>query len=248
MLIPSPRHTARDLAYWADQEAADRVLAQTKKLEAYEARALDALRSFALGGPFFVGVSWGKDSVAVLHLAWRLAEEGIRPAAIWFPAGRIENPDCALVRDAFLARWPVDYREIEAGPAGDVSAVDGHDGAQAEFERASRRAGGRYASGVRADESGVRRRRMQHWGENSINTCAPIGWWPTEYVFAYAAKYDLPLHPLYACSKGGLFERNRLRVGTVGGYRGTEHGRREIETAYYPEMFRANPDLSRHHG
>lgn len=232
MLIPSPRYSPEDFALWREQEQTDLILAQTQRMTQLEGRALDALRSFAEGGSFFVGISWGKDSVVVGHLAYRLRTE-VSLELIWFPAGRIENPDCVLVRDAFLSRWPLPYREIDAGPDGAIGDLHGHDGAQKEFERASRLAGPRYASGVRAAEAGIRKKRMRHWGECSPNTCAPIGWWPTSYVFAYLAKYELPVHPMYACTMGGLYDREHLRVSTLGGRRGREHGRFEHERHYY---------------
>lgn len=242
MLIASPRHTDRDLENWRVNETTDRLYASTARMERLEKRALDALAAFAARpGAFYVGVSWGKDSVTVAHLAWRT---GIRAPLAWFPAGRIENPDCHLVRDAFLARFPMEYREIEAAPTGPIDSPFGHDGAQPEFERASAALAGRYVSGVRAAESGMRTLRMRKWGESSPKTCAPIGWWPTEFVFAYLAKYDLPIHPMYACTGGGLYDRQYLRVGTVGGQGGIEHGRREHERRYYPEMFRMNPEMT----
>lgn len=216
MLIPSKRYTKEDLAVWKEREEEDFFLAQTKRLERLEERALHALREFWSQDPFFVGVSWGKDSVVIAHLSYRLYSEGIRPKLIWFPAGPIENPDCVLVRDAFLSQFPCDYEEIEAAPLEAIDEMYGHDGAQKEFEIASKQAGSRYASGVRAAESGSRAKRMKQFGECSKNTCAPIGFWPTEYVFAYLAKYNLPIHPIYACSQGGFYDRNRIRVGTLG--------------------------------
>lgn len=242
VLIRSARHTPADLDAWASNERADHVLAATARMGRLEDRALAALRAFAdrHAGQFYVGVSWGKDSVTIAHLAWRL---GLREPLAWFPAGRIENPDCALVRDAFLARFPMAYREIEAAPAGDIGSPFGHDGAQKEFERVSASLAPRYVSGVRAAESGTRHMRMRIWGESSKNTCAPLGWWPTEYVFAYLAKYDLPIHPIYACTAGDLYDRIHLRVGTVGGGRGMEHGRREHEQRYYPDVFRSVPEM-----
>ena len=235
MLIASHRFRPGDIETWERLWEQDQALANGKKMIELELRAVDELRRFAQT-PCYVGVSWGKDSVVIAHLSYRL---GIGPLA-WFPAGPIENPDCHLVRDAFLKRFPMQYREIEAAPTTDVTeAFHGHDGAQREFEMVSRTLGHRYVSGVRADESATRKRRMMRFGESSANTCAPIGWWPTEYVFAYLAKYDLPTHPVYAMSLGGVYERNMLRVGTLGGKRGRGNGRREHEMTYYrDEMIR----------
>lgn len=231
MLLDSPRFQPGDSEAWALAEKTDLVRSRLRKMGELEERALGALDAFARNGDCYVGVSWGKDSVTVAHLAWRL---DLRAPVVWFPAGQIENPDCARVRDAFLARFPIDYREIEAAPASADDGVYGHDGAQHEFEAATRAFGSRYVSGVRAAESVTRRRRMAKWGEASPNTCAPIGWWPTEFVFAYLAKYDLPVHPAYACTMGGQLDREQIRVATIGGRRGRGHGRAEWERTYYP--------------
>src|SRR5690606_13484760 len=190
-LIVSPRHSRADLEHWKKLEAFDAVLARSEALTRKEAKALQVIREFASQGPCYVGTSWGKDSIVVAHLAWRLYAEGLRLPVAWLPAGRLETPDCPRVRDAFLARFPVDYHEVEAAseerPWGET---EGHDGAQEAFEREARRFGTRYISGVRAEESSIRRLRMRMDGEISKNTCRPIGWWKGEEVFAYLHKYD----------------------------------------------------------
>lgn len=240
-LIESHRHTPGDLAYWSQAEAMDAILSTSRALEWKEARALDQLDLFADGGPCYVGVSWGKDSVVVAHLAIRA---GVGPLA-WFPAGIMENPDCALVRDAFLAMYPgVAYREIDASGPVVGPDITGHDGAQREFEIASRKLGERYVSGVRAEESATRSLRMKRWGVSSKNTCAPIGWWSGEDVFAYLYKHKLPVHPAYAMTFGGALERKHIRVGTIGGHRGTGKGRREWERHYYRDTLEAVEDAS----
>jgi phosphoadenosine phosphosulfate reductase len=205
-------------------------------------RAKVALLQFRTSGPFYVGTSWGKDSIVVAHL---VAELGLDVPVIWFPAGAVENPDCAIVRDAFLARHDVRYVEHEVAELAwkqeGLSAV--HDGAQAAFVRDSKTHGIRYASGVRAEESRARRMRMAHWGECTPNTCAPIGFWKIEDVYAYLASRELPVHPAYACTWGGQFPRNTIRVSTIGGVNGNGgllggNGRREWEEYYYPETMR----------
>lgn len=211
----------------------DAVLCDLRKFELQERRALEELDVFLKSGGY-VGVSWGKDSLTVAHLAWRI-NPGARIA--YFPAGQAEMPECFEVRDRFLATHKsVDYVEIEAAAA--EFFFEGHDGAQRDFERASRSLGKRYVSGVRAAESGMRRLRMRKWGLSSPNTCAPIGWWSADDVFAYLFKYNLPVHPAYSFSLFGSKNRDRLRVGTIGGYRGREWGRREWEEAYYPDVLR----------
>lgn len=233
MLINSPRIRTEDRATWERLLEFDRILGRTDRMRSLEHKAREALKSFLAHGDAYASVSWGKDSVVVAHLTWTVSQ---RTPLVWFPAGAIENPECAAVRDAFLSRYPAPYREIPAPPEADITeAFYGHDGAQKEFEKASASLGQRYISGVRAAESRTRKIRMRTWGESSPNTCAPIGWWPTEFVFAYLERYDLPIHPQYAMSLGGMFDRAHIRVGTLGGYRGENWGRREHEKEYYPE-------------
>ena len=54
-------------------------------------------------------------------------------------------------------------------------------------------------------------------------------------MFAYLHRYELPVHPAYACSMGGTVPRERLRVAWLGLRHGTEYGRRELEWRYYRE-------------
>src|SRR5690606_30297385 len=235
-LIPSHRHSVADLEHWSKMEVFDAMRAKSPALEVREAKAQQVNREFAAQGPCYVGESRDKDSGVVVNLAFRT---GVGPLA-WFPAGIIENPDCAAVRDAFLRMFPdAQYIEIEASGPIVGPDITGHDGAQREFEIASRSLGERYISGVRAEESQARSLRMKRWGASTTNTCAPIGWWKGEEVFAYLHKYNLPVHPAYAMTFGGVLDRKRVRVGTIGGYRGTGRGRKEWERHYYGDVLEA---------
>jgi phosphoadenosine phosphosulfate reductase len=246
--MTSPRHTEADLAAWTIAERADLAWSSLARLRRMVDRAKAALVAFREGGPFYIGTSWGKDSLVVAHLA---AELGLDVPVIWFPAGAVENPDCSLVRDTFLSRYRVRYIEHTVDEL--RWAREGlylvHDGAQEAFAKESRKHGRRYASGVRAEESRARRLRMAHWGECSINTCAPIGHWQIQDVFAYLAMHDLPVHPAYACTWGGKWERRAIRVSTIGGTNGNGgllggNGRREWEESYYPEVMRVVREMS----
>lgn len=74
---------------------------------------------------------------------------------------------------------------------------------------------------------------MRRWGESSLNTCAPLGWWSGWDVFAYLVTRGLPIHPAYACTMDGLLEPIRIRVASLGGRRGDGMGRAEWERRYY---------------
>lgn len=256
MLIASKRHTVRDLARWAALEEADRVQASRAHWPATEAKALDIMEAFA-GDRCYVGVSWGKDSVVVAHLAWQLAQlRGVRLPLVWVCVKPIDNPDCQTVRDAFLARYPLEYLEVESwctphAPVEHETKGIAHGWGwtaagtlEAGFADASRRYADRYVSGIRAAESGQRTARMRHYGPSTERTCAPIGWWPTAHVYAYLARHDLPVHPAYACSRGGLWDRDRIRVSALGRTRGQGMGRWEWEHLYYRDEMRAMERLA----
>lgn len=238
MLIPSPRHSKRDLEDWKRHVRRDEAVCKITPWEKREGQAMSELHRFK---PDYVSVSWGKDSTVLAHLVWRLVQEGWEcPPVIWFRVEPIYNPDCLLVRDEFLKRFPLNYHEIKSirlseKPGECPSRTDSSAPA---IQRVREEFGPRYAGGVRAEESSTRSMRFGRHGLSTKNTCQPIGYWTTAEVFAYLYKYDLPIHPAYACTQGGVWERNRLRVGSLGLSRGRGMGRLEWELYYYgQEMY-----------
>lgn len=247
MLIESDRFIDGDLEAWQQAERMDSVYARLPDLARKESRALDYLRAFLLEDDSgYLGVSWGKDSVVAAHLLHRT---GIRYPVVWVKIWPLFNPDCERVRDAFLSEHDVDYHEIEvewtdeqvgvwreharSGSMDSLGYSPKESAAVAGFKRAANRFGDRHVSGVRAEESGVRRLRMMRWGPNSPNTCAPIGYWSHQDVFSYLHKHNLPANPVYAMSMGGLLDRDRLRVDAFGGGKGSQ--RAEWEGRYYAD-------------
>lgn len=234
-LIVTHRHRPEDLRHWAACERVDTInarrLAKRLAWKAEQARAV--MRAFVEGGGY-LGISWGKDSVVCAHLLHQLEAGGIDYPSVWVRVEGWENPDCTLVRDAFLSRWPLrGYDEIKtkagANRGGGTSAPG--------FALAARLHGDRHISGVRAAESTVRAIAMSRWGTATDRTCRPIGRWTTEEVFVYLHTHGLPVHPAYGYTMGGLHDRLRIRTGSLGGSRGNGMGRAEWETAYYrPEL------------
>jgi phosphoadenosine phosphosulfate reductase len=229
-LLPSARHTPADLDAWARLERLDRIRAADGRWPRREAAAMDAIRAFFAAGRGYVGVSWGKDSVVVAHLARRV--DPTIPL-VWVHERPVANPDCPTVRDAFLAAFPGPYDEIDAWCRQDADGWHATGTIEAGFAEADRRHGARHVSGIRGKESGTRTMRMRTYGTTTANTCAPIGWWSGPDVFAYLCRHDLPVHPAYAMSRGGLLDRERLRVSSLGRRHGTGHGRRDWELTYY---------------
>lgn len=179
----------------------------------------------------YVSVSWGKDSVVVAAIA-RLVDPGI--ALVWCTTGRQTNPDCPAVRDAYLSEWPTPYSEVDVDP-GDL-ADDGERRAARRQARAdANQEHGCRITGVRAEESSARAVSAAVHGVATERTCRPILRWSANDVFAYLLWRDLPIHPAYAMTMGGLLDPLWLRVGTVGGDRGGER-RRMWERAYYGDV------------
>lgn len=225
MLIQSPRHKADDLEIWQELEQADIVAGiQSQKVE----QSKTAVLEFSNSGPCYCGISWGKDSTALFHIANIVGFSG---PFVWMRYGKATNPECESVRNASLMRWPdCDYREIDVGEAEDQ---------RDDFSRAVQITGTRrYMSGVRADESGMRKIVMRRWGTATEITCRPLGWWTTQDVFSFLAIESLPVHPNYAMLGGGRWQRKYLRTASIGGERGNQFGRREWEQEYYGDVLR----------
>lgn len=238
-LIPSPRHSADDLAVWARLERLDRlrVLQGSRRMDRLESTAMGHIREFLETGPAWVGTSWGKDSVVVAHLARRVDPE---IPVCWVVTPKWETPECWAVRDAFNEAHPGLYREysdhelpisVDGGTGLPVALIN-----DAEDWPPVQDFGPRYITGVRSEESASRKSRQRRYGVASKNTCAPITTWRGDDVFAYLCRYDLPIHPAYAMSRGGLLDRRWLRVAPLGGIRGIGMGRRQWERHYYEDI------------
>ena len=238
MLIPSPRPTREDLRIWAERDRLDNRLLDARWPQITHAARISRERiiAFAEADPCFLGISWGKDSVVVAHLASGL--DGLPIVPVYFVHGARENPDCKFVRDAFLARWPLpQYREqvVDARKAGDKTSK------AARYARWMREGGlpERRITGVRAAESKIRELSAWVHGASTETSCRPIIEWSTVDVFLYLKFHDLPVHPAYAQSMNGALDRDWLRVAPLGGSEGTGHGRAEWERRYYPGALRA---------
>lgn len=241
-LIVTERHRPEDLEHWRVCERVDDITQSRlgTRLTTKCRRALAEMRAFFdADSRGYLGVSWGKDSVACAWLAWRLEHElGVAIPVVWVRLRDVwQNPESHLVRDAFLERWPLArYEEIEIG-MGETKRGIGEERLVRGFAEAAERYGDRYVSGVRATESRTRRISMSAHGVTTVRVCRPIGWWSTEEVFALHSREDLPLHPAYGYTMGGLFDRLRIRVTNIGGDRGRGRGREGWERAYYPDVW-----------
>lgn len=231
MLIDSSRLTDADRDFWRRWAATRRL--DVRRLEALEARAAGEVAAFDRPRRY-VSVSWGKDSVVTAAIVRRVSPS---VPIVWCTTGLQTNPDCREVRDAYLSEWPTPYTEVDVDP-GDL-ADDGERKTARQQARAGANAEhGCRITGVRAAESSAREMSARVHGVATQETCRPILRWSTEDVFAYLIWRDLPIHPAYAMTMGGLLDPLWLRVGTVGGDRGGER-RRMWEQAYYGNVLSA---------
>lgn len=221
-LIPSPRHTAADLAEWRRYEHWDDTLARSSQLDRMADKARALIEQFADAGPCYLSVSWGKDSVVVAHLL-ATSRAGERVPLVFARARHWETPEVDQVRDAFLTAYPhVRYEEIEYEFRVPLRGEPGFGADDTPTQDALRETldqvhGGRRISGVRAEESAIRAKSLRWHGDATDRTCRPIiRWRCAEHVFPYLHKHDLPVHPIYAMTAGGHYDRRWLRVHALG--------------------------------
>lgn len=241
MLIESGRLTGRDRAHWERLEHYDDALSRDPRLDRLESEGRAAVAEFAAAGDFTVSVSWGKDSVVAAHVAL-LAVPDAR--LVWARAEHVETPECKTVRDAFLAAHPrARYEERTYRFRVPLRGEPGHETAPGQ-DALGEVLDGRYVSGLRAEESRVRRISIGHRGLVTPRTCRPIGRWDATHIFAYLYREDLPVHPAYAMTAGGHYDRRWLRVHpllTAAPPRSAVHGGDHAawEDLYYSDVIAA---------
>lgn len=240
MLIPSQRHRAEDLDLWRELEACDRAAASHRSLSKLAASAIETAIGFMKKGPAYTGVSWGKDSVVAADICARASRlAGVPcPPLVWVRVEPIANPECAAVRDAYLQANPrTNYLEITERCEWDADGWHATGTLEAGFQRAVELVGARrYISGIRADESGIRTISGRTHGMATARCCRPLLRWRAEHIFAWLARHDLPVHPAYAMLGNGRWNRERIRVASLGGRRGDGFGRSEWEAEYYGDV------------
>ena len=241
-LIDSERLSEADRAAWRAARQHDELRARTPRIGDLHERAARTVERFLCGGGGWCAVSWGKDSVATAAIAAMMSP---RVHMVHVRMERAENPESARVRDAFLGMYPkVRYDEVVVpwpGMQGEAIAWEaiGIATHQDFFFDALSQFGKRRISGIRASESSVRAKSALRHGLATDNSCRPILQWSENDVFAFLAALDLPVHPVYAMTMGGLFERDRLRVDIIGDDPGEMSGRRSWEQRYFPDVLEA---------
>lgn len=235
-LIEVDRHRKKDLKHWRTFKKICSTRLHMSEYRDKIEEAKNIIREFSSSvSLFYVGCSWGKDSLTVTHLV--NCEMQLDVPVVWVKLDPIFNPHCEIVRDNFVSDQLSEdlYDEIEVKCPHKNGYYDARTAYQKGFRTASRRHGAKYISGVRKEESSVRQLRSKRWGAITKNTCAPLNNWEAEEVFAYLIDNDLPIHPAYAMNMNGIYDTRRLRVTCLAITNGSEFGKRQWDMEYYPE-------------
>lgn len=235
------RCSKSDWEVWQSRARIDAVWAETRAHRRRVDVSKRYLERFASGGQGYIGVSWGKDSCAVIKLAMEL---GIEWPLIHVVIEPVANPDCAVTRDAWFSKYPSlasRYHEIvvRCQTKASTHRYDTNAAYEDGFATAVRLFGERRISGVRAEEAGIRKLAVRRYGlgdEESVSA-RPLGHWSSDDVFAVLR--DELLSPAYPCTLSGGYERGRVRMNNLWGLYGEGFGRRQWERRYYGDTIRA---------
>lgn len=225
MLIITHRHTKKDLVAYAMYHEIDKM---EQWHDVKRQRSILEIKKWCSAHRAVALTSWGKDSVVMLH---HLYLTGLNVPVVWVRFSDRYNPDCTLVRDAFLKKFSIDYHE-EIFDYKNVRKGDKHWLAIAEKYSFYR------ITGIRNDESTGRLIQYLVSGHASINSCRPLALWKSSEIFAYIEQNDLPLCPVYGYLGGGRWDRGRIRTHSIAGTTANGIGRTEWEKEYYPDLIR----------
>jgi 3'-phosphoadenosine 5'-phosphosulfate sulfotransferase (PAPS reductase)/FAD synthetase len=229
----------------------------------FKARVERTKRIIADYPTYGVSVSWGKDSVVLLHL-W-LSVHGKAVAAHGRYGPQEELPDIPVVRDAFLSRFEgVTYKEVPVQGDWDVYEKAGrfflypeserevallkdwHTGLRSAMDETMIALGcDGKAIGLSAHESQGRKMNFfarghhYHAKDERIPKLQPIAHWIAQDVLAYALLHGLPLLRAYTESPNPERARSEVAFAVIGG-RQAEKIRSKGE---WQEWARIYPDL-----
>lgn len=241
MLIDSPRITPADRAIWDELLEQDKIYARSngykRHLQITESILSDFITASKESGKrYYVGLSWGKDSVCLADMMHRL---GAKCKYVYIRNLAREPEGNISVRDAFLETHDIDYEEI----AYDYSHADrtyfDRNGKPKKWQHILAELKEKYGchvTGIRYDESAKRKRRFRTMGLETEYSFAPFRYFDVYDVFAYLYERDLPVHPNYAMLGGGRWDKYLRRVTAIGNPEGDGIGRTEWEKEYYADI------------
>lgn len=165
-------------------------------------KAKEIIREALAIAPSYVAVSWGKDSVVMLHLV-----QSICPDILAFHYGSIESATGLVsnfpeVIATYRSKFPTNYQELIALPEWAFTTDTVRDRIQATIDPKFKVA----LVGVRAEESKYRRMAINQYGvihqykSDGLWRCFPLAYWQTVDIWAYTCNHDLPFLDAYQYS------------------------------------------------
>jgi 3'-phosphoadenosine 5'-phosphosulfate sulfotransferase (PAPS reductase)/FAD synthetase len=194
----------------------------------------------ANGGPIAVGLSGGKDSVAMAH---RVAQH-CRPTLLHNDSG-LELPESLPVCRALAERLGLDLAVVSGDARAEVAAgvVVGTDALLVPVQRYIREHGVALEFvGLRRAEARTRRMLIGRYGpvHDSRRWGCLVAWpmraWSAADVFAYLDEHQLPIHPAYLREWGP--DRDSIRVSWAYDPARQADGDEAYLRHYYPALFR----------
>ena len=237
MLIDSPRLTEQDRRLWQVWLRADEFHTRSSEYRKRKEMTHGIIAEFLEQEKrYFVAVSWGKDSVVLADMFY---QAGAKCKYIYIRNLAREPEGNIAVRDEFLKQYPLDYEEIVYDYAdADETYFDRHGNPKKwqHILQDLQKQFGCHVTGIRYDESAKRRRRFHIFGLETVNSFAPFRYMTAYDIFAYLWEHDLPVHPNYAMTGGGRWDKYRIRVAAIGNKEGDGIGRQEWEKEYYRDI------------
>lgn len=230
MLIITDRHTKQDIEWWNELEEADIVYGiNESKINS----AIHEIKSFC-DKNYYISVSWGKDSTVLTHLCVVAGCSKNIVSFVCDPSSRNAFYDFNndLVRNYFISKYKLNhYIEVFYPETGKPEKIK-------TMRRFEKNTGlNKCVLGVRAAESGIRKKSLWYHGISTDRKCRPLMKWTTQEIFSYLAINKLPVHPVYGMTGSGRWDRNKLRVdGAIGADGGLSHGRDIWEKEYYQDI------------
>jgi len=224
MLIKCNKHTKEDLELWESYNEADIIYYNMHDMKEKEKRAVDLIKKI---NPDYVSISWGKDSTVLAHLCYKSGHFNY----VWF-RNQYENPYCYMVKDIYIKKYNINNFEIFKKVSLENIKNDFINFHSLKCHKiAEKKFGKKYMTGIRIEESGIRKVTILKNGIYSNNRSSPIAFWKNEDIFAYLAFYKLPVHPNYAMLGGGRYNRKNIRVGPL--TMASQFGQKQWEKEYY---------------
>lgn len=219
--------------YLGDEQIGAKLHAQA--LEKKEECAARMMAEFVEGQSVCLSLSFGKDSMTLLHIAAKHGLLGKLAMVMWNNPG-IETKDTYAFRDYVVSQYDLSAVFVETCPSAqtlaetlqksDLSAPHPmreyvyHCLEKPRWEAMDERGINGTIIGLRADESRGRKISARMRGQSYYNKrelaemLTPLSWWNTGDIFEYAAKERIPLHPVYAKALKYGVQRHLVRLST----------------------------------